>query len=68
MAKAVIDAGCSAAIVAAVPSTDAGVSGTAAWALEQMAEHGPDAVMPLLEQVCCGVVFDRDAVHQSSTA
>lgn len=50
IAKALVDSGAGQEVVNCIGSSDAGVSGTAAWAVEQAAMHGPDCTMPLIAQ------------------
>lgn len=58
-AKAVVDAGACQVAIDCLSHGDPGVSGTGAWAVEQLANHGPDTAMPLIE---------RHALQQAMTA
>mmetsp|Transcript_12311 Transcript_12311/g.26576 ORF Transcript_12311/g.26576 Transcript_12311/m.26576 type:complete len:521 (-) Transcript_12311:277-1839(-) len=50
IAKAVVDAGAGAEVVLCIPVKDDELSGTAAWAVEQMAAHGDESTMPLVSK------------------
>ncbi len=50
IAKAVVDAGAGQPVVDALAHEDFEVVGAAAWAVEQMAQHGESVAGPLIEQ------------------
>ncbi|GAX72596.1 hypothetical protein CEUSTIGMA_g52.t1 [Chlamydomonas eustigma] len=50
IAKAIVESGAGAEVVAAISNTDASISGTAAWAVEQAIHHSDETAMPLIQQ------------------